>query len=238
MRTHAILDYLSRQKKAKKIEALITQVGSLKLGRVLEVGCGAGYITDHFSRLGYGLSGAYGIDISDERQVTDSFQFQTVGDVKIPFPNEYFDLVISNHVIEHVGSPENQAGHVAEIYRVLEKSGILYLAVPNKWRIVEPHYRLPFLSWLPQTLATRWLRYLKKADEYDCVPLSAQHAKLILEQAGFSVRDVTLSAIRVAGEIESTSAVVKMATRMPEWCWWLLSPIMPTLIFICRKPAD
>jgi len=236
LRTHAIKDRESRELKAKKIVKLLQSHNSKKYSSILDVGGGAGYIAQAIAY----LTGAHvvAVDVVDQREVSDGYDFIKVPGVELPFPDNAFDLAISNHVVEHVGSSANQLAHLREVNRILQPAGMLYFAVPNKWRLVEPHYRLPFLSWLPQTLATRWLRYLKKGDEYDCLPLSAQNAKTILEQAGFSVCDVTLSAIRVAGEIESTSAVVKMATRMPEWCWWLLSPIMPTLIFICRKPAD
>jgi SAM-dependent methyltransferase len=44
-----------------------------------------------------------------------------------------------------------------EIYRVLKQDGICYLSAGNKYNIIEGHYKLPFLSWLPQILANLYL---------------------------------------------------------------------------------
>ena len=35
--------------------------------------------------------------------------------------------------------------HLREIRRVLRRDGLAYLAVPNRWALVEPHYRLALL---------------------------------------------------------------------------------------------
>src|SRR3546814_9833619 len=67
----------------------------------------------------------------------------------LPFADDSFDVVLSNHVIEHVGEQPEQLAHLSELRRVLTPGGIGYLAVPNRWMLVEPHYRLAFLSWWP-----------------------------------------------------------------------------------------
>jgi SAM-dependent methyltransferase len=43
-----------------------------------------------------------------------------------------------------------------EVWRVLKPGGLAYLACPNRYSLVEPHYRLPFLSWFP----VRWLTFM------------------------------------------------------------------------------
>jgi SAM-dependent methyltransferase len=47
----------------------------------------------------------------------------------LPFPARSFDVVLSNHVIEHV---LNQRLHLGEIRRVLADRGVCYLATPNR----------------------------------------------------------------------------------------------------------
>lgn len=116
---------------------------------MLEIGCGSGFIVDHFSKLGYGPENSYAVDVRDERQIKDSFQSQHVNDVTLPFNSETFEFIITNHVIEHFGKVENQKKHLKENYRCLEEEGILYFAVPNRWLLIELHYKLPFLNWLP-----------------------------------------------------------------------------------------
>lgn len=53
-----------------------------------------------------------------------------VGDLlKVPFPNDTFDIVFSTEVIEHTPNPRQA---VRELYRVLKPSGRLALSTPNK----------------------------------------------------------------------------------------------------------
>lgn len=203
---------------------------------MLEVGTGSGFIAAYFSKLGYGPRNTHAVDVADERQVMDSFQFHRVDGVELPYADGMFDFVISNHVIEHVGSMENQRRHMAEIFRVLEAGGILYFAVPNRWRLIEPHYNLPLLSWLPHAIASAYMRTFSRGRHYDCLPLSFSQAENMLMRAGFQTTNVTLQAIGLTGEIEGRNALLRMVTRLPLGFWRLFMPIMPTLIFVCRKP--
>jgi ubiquinone/menaquinone biosynthesis C-methylase UbiE len=52
------------------------------------------------------------------------------------YPDDYFDLVIFNHVIEHVLNPDK---YLNEINRVLKKGGILYIGTPD---IEAPIYKI------------------------------------------------------------------------------------------------
>jgi 2-polyprenyl-3-methyl-5-hydroxy-6-metoxy-1,4-benzoquinol methylase len=63
----------------------------------------------------------------------------------LPFPDEYFDVVVSNHVIEHVS---DQQLHLSEIARVLKPNGVVYLATPNRLWPWEVHYRVLVLHYL------------------------------------------------------------------------------------------
>jgi len=47
----------------------------------------------------------------------------------IQFPNDHFDLVICNHVLEHV--PNDRKG-IAEIFRVLKPGCLAYMSVPQR----------------------------------------------------------------------------------------------------------
>jgi ubiquinone/menaquinone biosynthesis C-methylase UbiE len=66
----------------------------------------------------------------------------------LPFPDNAFDLVISNAVIEHVGSSENQRKFLAECFRVSRKH--VFITTPNRFHPVEFHTILPFIHWLPK----------------------------------------------------------------------------------------
>lgn len=238
MKSHAILDETSRGFKAKKIDALVHKYAHFGMRAMLEVGSGSGYIAHYFSKMGYGESGTHSVDVVDERQIREGFQFKCVYGTNLPYTDEAFDFIISNHVIEHVGSYDDQVSHIREIYRCLEPGGVLYFAVPNRWSIIEPHYRLPFLSWLPESWSSAYVRFTRRGSHYDCRPLSRRDAESLLSTQGFSFNDATFDAIRLVGEIENCSILIKLLTKLPKTLWSTFSFIIPTLIYVCQKPSN
>ena len=77
---------------------------------------------------------------------------------KSPFDDNFFDIVISNHVIEHIAS---QQQHLSEIKRVLKHPGICYFATPNWYFPIEPHYKIPLIHYLPHKIFHTILKRLK-----------------------------------------------------------------------------
>lgn len=75
----------------------------------------------------------------------------TVGDARdLPFPDNSFDYVFSNAVIEHVGGRDGARQMLAESVRVARLGA--FHTTPNRWFPFETHTRLPLLHWLPR----RW----------------------------------------------------------------------------------
>ncbi len=70
----------------------------------------------------------------------------------LPFPDDAFDIVFSNAVIEHVGGRERQRAFVSESLRVGRR---VFLTTPNRWFPLEVHTRLPFVHWLPDPVSHR-----------------------------------------------------------------------------------
>lgn len=167
----SMYDGPSRVKKARTMIAVLSDFlgGERYLAglSVLDVGASAGII-DHY------LSGYFrkvtGVDI-DERAILHARQtFEKanlefcVGDgMKLQFADNSFDVVICAQVYEHVPDANKL---LAEIYRVLKPSGICYFSAGNRLNVMEPHYRLPFLSVLPKSLAHLYMRLAKKGDYY------------------------------------------------------------------------
>jgi SAM-dependent methyltransferase len=203
---------------------------------MLYIGSGSSYVAAYFSKLGFGESGTFAVDVVDGEPASPGYQLTHVRGAKLPFPDERFDFIISNHVIKHFASGE-QHTHLAEIGRCLRDNGRLYIAVPNRWGLIDAHYRLPFLGWLPKGVARRYLRLIRKADEYEWYPLSRRAVLGLLQKQGLQTQDVTLKAVRLFGEVEKTS-LLQLAFSLPPWFWRMLQPVLPTLFFVCAKKAS
>ncbi|TGM11971.1 class I SAM-dependent methyltransferase [Leptospira selangorensis] len=232
LKPHTLLDEDSRYKKAKKIHAIINNFDEIKNNTFLEVGTGSGFIAAYFTNFFLEVNS---VDVRDQRQTQKDIRFRQIDGTKLPFPDNYFDLVVSNHVIEHVGNRESQIEHLKEIFRVMKKEGIFYLAFPNKWRLIEPHYKLPLLSWFSSFYSDLYVRLSGKAEFYDCRPLSRSDALAILQSAGLNPHEVTLDAIRIYAKLESDNRFVKILASLPTLCFIPFKPWISTLIFVCRK---
>lgn len=234
---HAILERDSRAKKAQKIVALVGKDRFHRAKRILEVGCGSGIISSNLALLGNGGLEIHAVDVIDSRVEKCGYAFHMVEGSELPFEDEYFDIVITNHVIEHVGSTENQINHLLEIRRVLSRSGVVYLAVPNKWRLIEPHYRLPLLSWLPQNVSDLYLRLARKGTFYDCRPLGFEEALRHFEAASLMPLDKTIAALRETLSIEfPRNRLARTFNRLvPDWVPRLCMPMMPTYVFLLHR---
>jgi SAM-dependent methyltransferase len=232
---HAILDRDSRVNKANKIVSIVGQGRFSQCERVLEIGCGSGVISHVLSTMSE-TADFYAVDVADNRIESEGYKFGIVGGTSLPFPDRHFDLVISNHVIEHVGPEDCQVHHLVEIKRVLSDKGVAYLAVPNKWGLLEPHYRLPFLSWLPERASSAYVRAARKGNYYDCRPLGSRGIERLFRQCGLEFENVTIPALKETLRIENPgSFAARRAESMPAWILTLAMPVVPTIIYLLRR---
>jgi len=113
--------------------------------RVLDLGCGEGYI-DKFLKTKYGCE-VWCIDLKREEShewIRDfkmqgiAFLFCDIARVKyLPFPSDYFNLVLFCEVLEHLITQHPPKYLFREIYRVLKLNGILFLSTPNMAELVK-----------------------------------------------------------------------------------------------------
>lgn len=229
---HAVLDLPSRRDKGLKIERLLELDARPQPMRMLEVGTGSGGIAHYFGTHPQLRCEVDAVDVHDNRRVSEGFRYHQVADTRLPFADDSFDVVLSNHVIEHVGDERAQLAHLAELRRVLRDDGIGYLAVPNRWMLVEPHYRLAFLSWLPHPLRTPYLRAMGKGEFYDCEPLQMRQLERLLRATGFQYRNLCVEALRQTLEIErEASPATRLLRKVPDGLLNPLRRIIPTLIY-------
>lgn len=229
---HVALDLPSRDCKAMKIERLLDLARRPQPIRMLEIGTGSGGIAHYFAKHATLGCNVTAVDVVDNRLVRDGYIYHQVSGVELPFGGASFDVVITNHVIEHVGSAAAQRRHLAEVRRVLKPDGVGYLAVPNRWMVTEPHYHLKFLSWWPRPWRTPYLRLMRKGTFYDCEPLQMVQLEQMLTEAGFRHSNICIEAWRATYEIEwPNSFGTRLLRRAPDVLLIPLKRIIPTLIY-------
>ena len=82
-----------------------------------------------------------------EQPVSGDHFLSVAGDAtQLNFPNQSFDIVFSNSVIEHLFTEENQIKMAAEVQRV---GKYYFIQTPNYWFPLEPHWLFPFFQFLP-----------------------------------------------------------------------------------------
>jgi glycosyltransferase involved in cell wall biosynthesis len=146
----------NRKNKAQKILKVLQEYieSPVQNQTILDIGTGNGEISSYIGE----TNTVFSVDIADTRQATNNFSFSLCNEA-LPFKDDSFDIIISNHVIEHV---QDQNMHINEIKRTLKKNGVLYFATPNKWWPYEVHYKLLFLHYLPQPLFIKTLKFFNK----------------------------------------------------------------------------
>jgi SAM-dependent methyltransferase len=233
---HAVLDLASRKQKGEKIEHLL-ELGGTFPKRLLEIGTGSGGIAHYFATQTTGRFTVEAVDVTDSRQVRDGYGFRLVSSTTLPFDAASFDIVLTNHVIEHVGDRAAQLEHLVEVARVLKPDGVAYLAVPNRWMLVEPHYKVAFLSWLPHSWRSNYLRLLRKGSFYDCEPLQLHEVEALAEEARLVASNRSVAAFRAVIAIEGDKGwLARRMAALSDATLNRLAPIIPTHIYALRHP--
>lgn len=231
---HAVLDTSSRLAKASKLERLLESRAELTGARVLDVGAGSGVIAASLAERVGPEGRVVGVDLVDQRVIADGYEFVQVTDTTLPFAAESFDLVVSNHILDHVGGPREKRRHLEEIRRVLRPGGSCYLAVANRWVLVEPHFRLPFLSWLPSGLRTPYVRLAGRGEVYDCDLPARRDVLDLVREAGFSAEELELEALTGFAELEG-GTFPRAVAKVPAPVLRALRPVFPTVVLFLRK---
>lgn len=233
----------SRFVKAKKIIACLQYIDSSLLDKeVLEIGCGSGIISHELSKV---VKHMTAVDVTDETlkeamqrygMSETGFQF-TIGDgTNLAFQDNFFDIVVCNQIFEHV---RDQKKLINEIYRVLRAGGLCYIATGNKIWPVEPHTKLPFLSYLPKSLADTYIRRFRGIDEYDVILPTFWNWKRILSSKFDRVIDLTPMIIKYPEKFHIVDEIMKpfgnILTKIPLKILQMLMPFSPGWIVIAIK---
>jgi len=104
--------------------------------KVLDSGCASGRLFWVLKAKNVEYSG---IDISEEligiaKRCYPGANFQVANVGNLPFPDNYFDKVLSVSVLHHIPSKQLRLQYLKESYRVLRPHGLLVLRVWDFWR--------------------------------------------------------------------------------------------------------
>jgi len=234
-------DKASRKRKAAKIWAILQRVGppeKFAALRCLDVGCGSGLIAQalapHFRQV---------LGVEKDSRFMGSWrvlqgpklQFLRGDALHLPLADASVDVVICAQVYEHVDDAQVL---VQEIRRVLTPGGICFFSGPNRLALIEEHYKLPFVSWLPRSWAGAYLRLFGRAEYYAERPLTYWGLRRLWE--GFQWRDFTWEMIRLPEEFFCVEElrIAPWLKWLPGWLLRLLRPFYPNYNWLLVKPAE
>lgn len=126
---------------------------------------------------------------------------------QLPYRDGAFDLVLCMDVLEHV---QDVGAVLREMYRVLKPGGLVLTTVPNRRAFRDPHYHLPLINWLPESVAEKIIERAGRSKSGGPLQDRQEHGELntftwgafqrLASSVGFRVRDQVRHRI-VSGEI-------------------------------------
>lgn len=179
----------SRHRKAALIYALCAdRLAAADV--VVDLGAGTGIITRGLED----LAGRPIVGFEIDRAFMEETDRMAVADLlRLPVADGAIDFGIANHVYEHV---EDLDALFAEIHRTLAPNGSVYLTAGSKWALIEPHYRIPTLSWWPEPVASRLVRWSGRAESYDDIRFTTRGRLVdVARRHGLALDDVTDEAL-------------------------------------------
>lgn len=142
---------LLRQESKIKVPWVIEKIKSnLKFTtqiKVLDVGCGGGFLSNPLAKAGYLVTG---VDTSKESlrvaqtyDTTNSVIYLEADAYKLPFPDQSFDVVTAMDFLEHVEHPELV---IKEVSRLLKPNGLFIFHTFNR-NILAYFVVIKFVEW-------------------------------------------------------------------------------------------
>ncbi|UCD17963.1 MAG: class I SAM-dependent methyltransferase [Candidatus Zixiibacteriota bacterium] len=233
-----LYDEDERRKKANKVLAVCRHYSGQPLEKLvcLDLGASTGIMTEQFARhfkkvIAIDLD-VVGLKSAKECDCPDNIHFVCTDGTTAGLADESVDVVICNQIYEHV---DNQDGLLSEIYRVMRYSGFCYFGAGNRYVLIEGHYFLPFLSWLPHWLADIYMKAAGKKGIYDVRLLSLRKLKKLT--VDFWRHDYTRLIFENPQEFHADDVVRSgnIVSKLPNWLFSLLYPAFPAWVWVLTK---
>ena len=147
---------------------MVRRFVDLENARVLDVGCGIGTYVRRFRQYS---DDVHGIEVEAQRVAEASVDLPNIVLAEgedLPYPDDHFDLVFSNEVIEHV---QDDRATAAEMVRVTRPGGTIVAFAPNRLYPFETHGayfggryffgNIPLVNWLPDPCRDRFAPHVR-----------------------------------------------------------------------------
>ncbi|MHB1294325.1 MAG: class I SAM-dependent methyltransferase [Anaerolineae bacterium] len=147
--------YVWRAGQERRLQ-IIRRHAPLEGKTILDVGCGLGLYVRRFRDFSADVHGV-DLDAAKVEEAGRTLPNIRVGSAEeLPYPDGFFDVVLSHEVLEHV---DDDRAAAREAYRVLKPGGRLVVFVPNRcypfethgfyWRGVYRFGNIPLVNYLP-----------------------------------------------------------------------------------------
>lgn len=166
---------------------------------------------------------------------------------RLPFPDDTFDYVISNQVLEHVPFKDEM---VREMARVVKPDGEVHVSVPNRLAPSRPHFIPRYMSFLPKRVGVLLAPHLLSAhgERYyreHIFHVSPPTLRCLLSTHFDSVRYSTLSIYENREDVTSTLAgrvfvaLLPLVSRLCRFgpVRWAYEMVWPYTAYECRAPT-
>jgi len=150
---------ISNKFRRKRFEQLLAIIEDLpKPVKILD----AGGTVDFWKQMGYANCDHLEVSVLNiEKENTDETKIKfIIGDARdlSLFCDNEFDIVFSNSVLEHVGTPDDQRKMASEIMRTGKN---YFVQTPNYYFPAEPHFLFPFFQFLPFRLKVMVAKFFR-----------------------------------------------------------------------------
>jgi|SRR5215208_1493478 len=122
---------------SRDLAALERLLRELPPARLLDIGCGTGWLTSRLAGTIVGVDQSEAMLQLARRRVPDAL-FVRADIPPLPFPDDTFDRALASHVYGHIDAPEDRALFVAEALRVART----LILVEQAWRPPSPRESL------------------------------------------------------------------------------------------------
>jgi SAM-dependent methyltransferase len=166
--------FIWREGQKRRLNLITTAASKGLHGNLLVNGCGVGMYVKHLTPIAGSVTA---LDIEFERVLqTKAYTSRAVNAVgeRLPFPQAYFDIILSHEVLEHVTDDQKV---INEMVRTLKVGGRIILFCPNRgypfethgvyWRGKYHFGNIPLVNYLPLKIRNKLAPHVKIYTRHD-----------------------------------------------------------------------